>query len=207
MMLRKSKPLLKGTAKQITRFPGWLCCLILTLGSTSGSWGQTTSNRPLPPPPSPKMVTPQSSSPSQNLPISVEVSPAEDSSAPIKEYTFSAPQASPAKTGTVLPSLPQSNPTQTGKISPSRPLSEPTGNPSFYRVQVKGKEDALLSKVKAIEPMAFIRQSEGVIHAGVFQESQQAQQRVRELQQRGVSAQVIPVYQRTNNPLSVEIKR
>ncbi len=191
-MLRKSKPLLKGTANQITRFPGWLCCLILTLGSTSASWGQSTSNQPLPPPPSPKMVTPQSSSPSQSLPISVEVSPAEESAAPIKEYTFSAPQPLPA---------------QTEKVSPSLPQSQSTGNPRFYRVEVKGKEVSVLSQVQAIEPMAFIRESEGVIHAGMFQESQQAQQRVQELQQRGVSAQVVPVYQPRNNALSVELKR
>ncbi len=202
MMLRKSKPLLKRTANQITRFPGWLCCLMLTVGSTSASWGQTTSNQPLPPPPSPKMVTPQSSPPPQTIPLSVEVSPAEDSSSPIKEYTFSAPQ-----TENSSPSLPPSNPMQTGTVSPSLPQSQPTGNPRFYRVEVKGKETSLLSQVKAIEPMAFIRQSEGVIHAGMFQESQQAQKRVQELQKRGVAAQVVPVYQPGNNALSVELER
>ncbi|MGK7939531.1 MAG: hypothetical protein AB4062_05135 [Crocosphaera sp.] len=202
MMLRKSKPLIKGTVHQITRFPGWLCCLMLTLGSASGSWGQTTSNRPLPPPPSPKMVTPQSAPPSQTLPISVEVSPPEESSAPIKEYTFSAPQ-----TGTVSPSVPPSNPIQTETVSPSVPQSQPRGNPRFYRVEVKGNEASLLSQVKAVEPMAFIRESEGVIHAGMFQGSQQAEKRVQELQRQGVSAQVVPVYQRTNNALSVELQR
>ena len=106
-----------------------------------------------------------------------------------------------------MPSLPQSNPSQTDSIAPSPSLPKPTGNLRFYRVQVKGKEASLLSQVKIIEPMAFIRESEGVIHAGMFQESQQAQQRVQELQKRGVSAQVVPVYQPRNNALSVEIKR
>lgn len=54
--------------------------------------------------------------------------------------------------------------------------------------------------------MAFIRQSEGVIHAGMFQHSQQAQQRVQQLQKKGVTGTVVPVYQHKKTPLSVQMK-
>ena len=69
-----------------------------------------------------------------------------------------------------------------------------------------GKNHSLLSQVKTIEPMAFIRQSEGVIHAGVFQHSQQAEARVQELKNQGLPATVVPVYQQTRTSLSVEVK-
>ncbi|EAZ92845.1 SPOR domain-containing protein [Crocosphaera chwakensis] len=170
-------------------------CLLLTLGSTSITLAQTTSNRELPPPPMPKMVSPQPS-PEPAPTMSVEVTPASDSSTPVKEYTFEAPQTLPAQT--------LDNAPPTSRIETIN--NQSTENPSFYRVEVAGNNPSILSQVKTVEPMAFIRQSEGVIHAGMFQHSQQAEKRVQELKNQGVSATIVPVYQQTKTSLSVEIK-
>ncbi len=170
-------------------------CLLLTVSSTSLTLAQTTSNRELPPPPLPKMVSPQSSS--EPVPsMSIEVITPDDSSNPVKEYTFEAPQTLPAQT--------LDNEPPTSEIRTINP--QPNRDPSFYRVEVAGNNPSVLSQVKTIEPMAFIRQSEGVIHAGMFQHSQQAEKRVQELKNQGVSATVVPVYQQTQTSLSVEIK-
>ncbi len=210
MMYTKIRQLINETAIKITWFPGilrqsstWLYfafSVMLMVGSASFSSAQSTSNLKLPPPPQLKNVTPQSPPP-QTIPISVEVTPATaEASKPLKEYTFQAPQTLPAQTP---PSV-----VNTVNTVNTQPLSvpKPTGNPSFYRVEVTGQEPSLLSQVKTIEPMAFIRQSEGVIHAGMFQHSQQAQQRVQQLQKKGVTGTVVPVYQQKKTPLSVQMK-
>ncbi len=201
-MCKISDSSFKRTAEPITRFPSclrqsstWICCLLLTIGSTSVSLAQTTSNRKLPPPPLPKMVTPQSSV-DEVSPMSVEVTPADETSNPIKEYTFQAPQTLPAQT--------LDSESATSEIKTIN--TQPNQNPSFYRVEVAGENPSLLSQVKTIEPMAFIRQSEGVIHAGMFQHSQQAEKRVQQLKNQGLTATVVPVYQRAETSLSVEIK-
>ncbi len=202
MMFTTNAPLVQKTPRPITRFPAylrqsstWIGCLLLTIASTSVSVAQVTSNRELPPPPSPKMVTPQPSV-NQVSPISVEVTPAQESATPIKEYTFQAPQTIPAQT------INETRPTPEIK----KTNGQRTQSPSFYRVEVAGQNPSLLSQVKAIEPMAFIRQSEGVIHAGMFQHSQQAAERVQQLQNKGVKATVVPVYQQTTTSLSVQMK-
>ncbi|MDJ0601010.1 MAG: hypothetical protein QNJ37_19475 [Crocosphaera sp.] len=202
MMFISSDRLIRETVEQITRFPSyvrqsstWICCFVLTVGSTSMSFAQTTSNRELPPPPLPKMVTPQSSA--NEVPsMSIEVTPADETSTPIKEYTFQAPQTLPAQT---LDRHPATSEIKTINTQSNR-------NPSFYRVEVAYDNPSLLSQVKTIEPMAFIRQSEGVIHAGMFQHSQQAEKRVQELKNQGLTATVVPVYQQTKTSLSVQIK-
>ncbi len=187
--------LIKRTVEQVTKFPSYfrqsstcVCFFLLTIGSTSVSLAQTTSNQELPPPPLPKMVTPQ--------PSATPTTPTTDTATPIKEYTFSAPQTVPAQTLHDDPATP--------KIKTVR--TEPTQNRSFYRVEVAGRNPSLLSQVKTIEPMAFIRESEGVIHAGVFQNSQQAQKRVQELKNKGLTATVVPVHQQTQTSLSVEVQ-
>ncbi len=195
MMFTTSDRLIKRTVEQVTKFPSYfrqsstcLCFFLLTIGSTSVSLAQTTSNRELPPPPLPKIVTPE--------PSATPATPDAETATPIKEYTFSAPQTVPAPTPDGGSATPKINTVQ----------SQPTQNRSFYRVEVAGRNPSLLSQVKAIEPMAFIRQSEGVIHAGVFQNSQQAQKRVQELKNRGLTATVVPVYQQTQTSLSVEVQ-
>ncbi len=202
MMFTAYAPSIQKTSQQITRFPAywrqsstWIGCLLLTIASTSVSVAQVTSNRELPPPPSPKMVTPQPST--NDVPsMSLEVIPAQESATPVKEYTFQAPQTIPAQTLNENPATPKFKNTN----------GQPTQIPSFYRVEVAGQNPSLLSQVKAIEPMAFIRQSEGVIHAGMFQHSQQAEARVQELKNKGVKATVVPVYQQTRTSLSVQMK-
>lgn len=198
MMFTTNDSLIQETAQQITRFPSywkqsstWLCCLIVTVISSSVSLAQTE----LPPPPLPKMVTPQPSA-DEVSPLSVEVTPTDETASPIKEYTFEAPQSVPAQTleQTSTTSEVRTNHTQTNQ------------NPSFYRVEVVGDNSSLLSQVKTIEPMAFIRQSEGVIHAGMFQHSQQAEERVQQLKNQGLPATVVPVYQPTTTSLSVQMK-
>lgn len=195
MMFTKSDRLIKKTVTQLTKFPSYFrqssTCLgfvLLTLSSTSVSLAQTTSSQQLPPPPLPKMVKQETSV--------VEVTPTNDTETPIKEYTFSAPQTVPAP--------PPDNEPATSEIKSIN--AQPTQNPSFYRVEVTGQNPSLLSQVKVVEPMAFIRQSEGVIHAGVFQHSQQAEKRVQELQNQGLPATVVPVYQQTQTSLSVEVR-
>ncbi|MDJ0662894.1 MAG: hypothetical protein QNJ42_25910 [Crocosphaera sp.] len=202
MMFTTNDPLIQRTAQQITRFPSylrqsstWFCCLLLTIGSSSVGLAQTTSNRELPPPPLPKMVTPQPSADDVS-PSSIEVTPADETVPPIKEYTFEAPQSLPAQT------LEPTSATSEIKIN----NTQRNQNPSFYRVEVVGDNSSLLSQVKTIEPMAFIRQSEGVIHAGMFQHSQQAAERVQQLQNQGLPATVVPVYQPTTTSLSVQMK-
>ena len=195
MMFTNSDRLIKRTVEQVTKFPSYfrqsstcLCFFLLTIGSTSVSLAQTTSNRELPPPPLPKIVTPE--------PSVVPATPTAETGTPMKEDTFSAPQTVPAQTPGGGPATPKIN----------RVQSQPTQHRSFYRVEVAGRNPSLLSQVKTIEPMAFIRQSEGVIHAGVFQNSQQAQKRVQELKNRGLTATVVPVYQQTQTSLSVEVQ-
>ncbi|MGK7961378.1 hypothetical protein [Crocosphaera sp.] len=202
MMFTTNAPLIQKTAQRITRFPfyvrqssTWLCCLVLTVSSISMSLAQSTSNRQLPPPPLPKMVTPQPSV-DEVVPLSVEVTPAEETTTPIKEYTFEAPQNLPAQTINQTPA--------TSEVKTNN--SQTNQNPSFYRVEVAGDNSSLLSQVKTIEPMAFIRQSEGVIHAGMFQNSQQAAERVQQLKNQGLPATVVPVYQPTTTSLSVQMK-
>ena len=197
-MFITSDRLITKTVEQISKFPSylkqsstWFCFFLLTLCSTSVSLAQTTSNRELPPPPVPKMVN-------SEPPVSpvTPTPPTEESSTPIKEYTFSAPQSVPNK-----PLAEDPAPSEIQTIN-----TQPTQNANFYRVEVNGQNHSLLSQVKTVEPMAFIRQSEGVIHAGLFQNSQQAEKRVQELKNQGLSATVVPVYQQTRTSLSVEVQ-
>ena len=186
--------------------------VVFSLGSTSVSLAQSTSNQPLPPPPILKNVTPaspetvpiplQDTTPSSDNIRSTEITPSQ----PLKEYTFQAPQTPPNQTlsnsdNQPLPAVFQSQPTPT-----PQPVAQPRETPSFYRVEVTGNQTALLSQVKVIEPMAFIRKTEGVIHAGMFQTSQQAQERVNELLNQGVNATIVPVYRGKKRSLLVEIR-
>lgn len=70
-----------------------------------------------------------------------------------------------------------------------------TSSTVLYRVQVMGTTEILLNQVKQIEPLAFIRNGEGVIQAGLFQEKHQAEQRMSVLSQEGLSAQIISISQ------------
>ncbi|MEA5534800.1 hypothetical protein [Crocosphaera sp. XPORK-15E] len=226
MILTQIRALINLTPGSQALFPGslrkfstWLGCassVVLIVGSASVSSAQSSSGRQLPPPPLPKSVTP---APVERPPVApknevitpIEVSPvAPKASQPIREYTFQAPQTLPAEniseTETeTIPTVLNVEPVSTN-IQPVPQTSQSNENPSFYRVEVVGNQDLLLSQVKMIEPMAFIRQSEGVIHAGMFQNSQQAQQRVQALQKQGLTANIVPVYRGEKRSLLVQTK-
>ncbi|BBA78988.1 hypothetical protein RGRSB_0403 [cyanobacterium endosymbiont of Rhopalodia gibberula] len=145
----------------------------------------------LPPPPLlrvPENAVPNTSTePSSefNSFIPVEVAPAKPMSPmSVREYTFQAP-TSPPSSVLITPVPPKS----------SASSSQSNKTPSLYRVEVVGRNTSVLSQVQTVEPLAFIRQSEGVIHAGIFKQSQQAQKRVVELQRKGLSASVVRVYE------------
>ncbi len=104
----------------------------------------------------------------------------------VLEYTFQSP-TSPRSSFSITPR---------GSVLPF----QYNKTSSLYRVEVIGKNISVLSQVKTVEPLAFIRQNEGVIHAGIFKQSQQAQKRVVELQRKGLSASVVQVYKSQEGP-------
>ncbi|WP_241392613.1 hypothetical protein [Rippkaea orientalis] len=163
-----------------------------------------------------------------SIPIKAVPTPAKTDST-IREYTFKAPTPPPSTPSSEIETIPATIndssasseiettpatindssapsgiqiPTAINNPSPSA-IPQTAGKPSLYRVEVAGREASLLSQVKTVEPLAFIRQSEGVIHAGTFQQSDEAQKRVQVLQQKGVSATVVPVYEGHSNNTSV----
>jgi hypothetical protein len=92
----------------------------------------------------------------------------------IREYNFEAP---PVPSNTI----------------PSSPIPfKPSGVPlSGYRVEVFGAEPQLLAQIQQIEPNAFIRQGEGTIQAGFFENSWNAEKRVQELEMMGIRSQIV----------------
>ncbi len=164
-------------------FALWGLAAFISFGLTYPSLSLAQS-RPrkirLPPPPPVRNL---SSPPASSVPIpSVPTAPRPSSA--IREYIFQSPQAESA----VIPKKP--NPT-------SRPSpASVRGTARLYRVEVPGESKSLLSQVRVVEPLAFVRAGGGVIHAGVFQQQAQAQQRVGELKKKGVSAKVVAIEDR-----------
>jgi hypothetical protein len=70
----------------------------------------------------------------------------------------------------------------------------------LYQVQVKETNNISLSQVQAVEPMAFVRQTDGFIHAGTFSDQSQAEQRVQALATQGVKGEVIAIANTETNP-------
>ena len=161
--------------KLISNNQPWLFFVVSILVSLpSISVAQSLGTLPPPPP----LQVPKNAVPHTSV-EAILVSPAPPMS--VREYTFQAPTSTPSS----VPVSPRSStsPYQFKKT------------PSLYRVEVVGKNTSVLSQVQSVEPLAFIRQSEGVIHAGIFKQSQQAQKRVVELQRKGLSASVVQVYE------------
>ena len=77
----------------------------------------------------------------------------------------------------------------------------------LYQVQVKETQNISLAQVQAVEPMAFVRQTDGFIHAGTFSEKSLAEQRVQALATQGVKAVVIAVANSGTNPDNMAILR
>jgi len=63
----------------------------------------------------------------------------------------------------------------------------------LYQVQVKETQNISLAQVQAVEPMAFVRQTDGFIHAGTFSEKSLAEERVQALAAQGVKGEVVAV--------------
>ncbi|MDZ8187669.1 MAG: hypothetical protein RMX96_22815 [Nostoc sp. ChiSLP02] len=89
-----------------------------------------------------------------------------------------------------VPSQPESN------FQPSQPAQFSQYNQNFerYSVFVDASDFQTLQEIRRLEPSAYIRQYQGrnVIQAGVFSRVSNAQERVYELQSRGIySAQII----------------
>ncbi|MGK7944830.1 MAG: hypothetical protein AB4058_10220 [Microcystaceae cyanobacterium] len=157
-----------------------------------------TSAQTLPPPPTIKVPSrpptaapppPTSTHETTPQPVEVPVSTPTSSSqpAPVREFTFQAPSGSqPSSQPVSVPASPNNQPS----IRPSTPTDA-----NFYRVEVSASDEDILEKVKAIEPFAFWQREQQIVYAGRFHQKDQAQQRVQELTQQGLSAQIVPVVQ------------
>lgn len=94
------------------------------------------------------------------------------------------------------PSQPLQNNQLEQNFQPSQPTQFSQYNQNFerYLVYVDGSDLQTLQQIRRIEPSAYIRQYQGrsVIQSGVFNRVSNAQQRVSELQSRGIySARII----------------
>ena len=100
---------------------------------------------------------------------------------------------------TVLPSI---KPSVAGNFnSPEKLINPPVvATGMLYRVQVKENNKSSLTQVKNVEPLAFVRQTDGFIHAGTFSEKSQAEQRVQALATQGVKGEVIAIANTGTNP-------
>jgi len=168
--------------------------------------------------------------PSLPVPPSQNSSPIQTQSKVIREYVFTSgsvtapishPKITQTKT-TVAPAVqpkvnrtaikptikPISNQTNIKPLIPSiKPnISDNSDSPAIatatklYQVQVKETHNISLSQVQMVEPMAFVRQTDGFIHAGTFSEKSQAEERVQALATQGVKAEVIAVASSGTNP-------
>lgn len=136
------------------------------------------------PPPSSMTQMDEVSSSDEGEPITTipyfESTPATPDQPTQQEYNFQAPQPDYSSIPSNYP------PNSVDKLV------------EFYRVEVmveevKGEDKSLLSQVKQIEPFAYIQTNNGVIYAGLFQDQREAQQRVQQLTNQGLSSRIVPV--------------
>lgn len=73
------------------------------------------------------------------------------------------------------------------------PSSAPSDGAIFYQVQVEGDSPHLLSQVKQIEPLAYVRKTDRTIQAGTFTQSHLARERLELLTQKGLEVRILPV--------------
>ncbi len=71
--------------------------------------------------------------------------------------------------------------------------SSPSPNVDSYLVYINDNSSLTLQEVQQLEPTAYVRQYKGrsVIQAGVFNERDNAQQRAKELESRGIGARIV----------------
>jgi hypothetical protein len=179
------------------------------------SWAQSVRRGVrLPPPPSVRQPNKKydgggrSICSSCRLPVSSSPPvPSRVPAASSREYVFQAPPSvrpasvpkvsSTRRTPSAVPP-PTQRSRQTPNSSRSQPaIAKPPGqrrvisSNQLFRVQVTGASEFALTKIKAIEPLAFIRPGESVIQAGLFQQHQEAKDRVRDLSSLGFTAQIV----------------
>jgi hypothetical protein len=136
----------------------------------------------------------------------------------LPEYTFQAPQSPPprspqSKTTSFKPAQrptptkpTQAKPTQakptpiqltpTNSTQKKQPIASPSIANSripFYRVEIPGTDATLLAQVKSVEPLAVVWDQQGVIYGGIFPQQQLAQERVNQLQKKGVASKIVPL--------------
>jgi cell division protein FtsN len=126
----------------------------------------------LSPPPSVGEVSDRTSSPQETTQKSSE----SEEIVIGREFTFRAPQTPPTEDPNSTPS-----PRYTSEAE------------ELFRVEVLGRSDAMLARVRAIEPTAFIRRGETVIQVGLFRGRSPAEQRLQQLELQGLSARVVSV--------------
>jgi len=88
--------------------------------------------------------------------------------------------------------------------APDSTLPPPNSNSSpaaetLFRVQVYGSSEQLLALVRRVEPSAFVRPGENVIQAGLFSETENAQELVRSLSEQGIQADIVEISQSQPN--------
>lgn len=88
--------------------------------------------------------------------------------------------------------------------APDSTLPPPNSNSSpaaetLFRVQVYGSSEQLLALVRRVEPSAFVRPGENVIQAGLFSETENAQELVRSLSEQGIQADIVQISQAQQN--------
>ncbi|ACK70641.1 hypothetical protein PCC7424_2219 [Gloeothece citriformis PCC 7424] len=130
----------------------------------------------LPPPPS--MNEDFSSYPEESvetIPYFEETPTSPDSEVLQREYNFQAPQPN-------YYSVPNREPSHATDKSVE-----------LYRVEVIAEDKSLLSQVREIEPFAYFQINGTGIYAGLFQDQQEAQKRVQQLINQGLSARIVPV--------------
>ena len=88
--------------------------------------------------------------------------------------------------------------------NPIIPKTVATTTNKLYRVQVREMDAKSLAQVQNVEPLAFVRQTDGFIHAGTFSEKALAEQRVQALANQGVKAGVVAVPNSETNSNPVE---
>jgi hypothetical protein len=169
------------------------------------------------------IYSPSDAHPSLPVPPNGISSPVQTQSKVIREYVFTsgsltAPISNPKTPQTKRTVTPAVQPK--GNRTAIKPTTEPISNqttikpliPSIkpnisdnadnsaiatatklYQVQVKETQNISLSQVQMVEPMAFMRQTDGFIHAGTFSEKTQAEERVQALATQGVKGEVVAV--------------
>ncbi|MDZ8263485.1 hypothetical protein [Nostoc sp. ChiQUE01b] len=164
-------------------------CLVLIPDSTPAQAQISNSNvllaqetgEILPPPP-----IPFGQQPSPQL----QPSQAEDFNQPEVNFQPSQPVQDIQPEVNFQPSQPLQNNQFEQNFQPSQPSQFSQYNQNFerYLVYVDGSDFQTLQAIRQIEPSAYIRQFQGrnVIQSGVFNRVANAQQRVNELQSRGI---------------------